>query len=173
MNVLKIAAACVMAHYLIIACTSPTGDVVGPGAGGGLPNAMAADLYQSGSRLKVRIISGADGSQQFEGWQDTQTNEQCSFATVGANLYCLPSYATTGTYWVTGCTEPLTADARHATIIVDDGNVYRVGPSYTGDVYTTDANGGCYLADSHPAVWRRGQLVPLDSYVKGEQQVQQ
>jgi len=46
----------------------------GNGSGSGL------DVTQSGSRIKARVLSTPDGAKAFDGWVDTQRNEDCAFA---------------------------------------------------------------------------------------------
>jgi hypothetical protein len=68
----------------------------------------------SGSRLKARYITTADGAKQFYGWRDIQRNEDCSFMTAGdGQNRCLPYWATpapatVGVYWAdAACSQPL------------------------------------------------------------------
>src|SRR6185436_10729346 len=38
------------------------------------------DVFQSGSRLKMRVATTIDGAKTFLGWRDTMRNEDCGFA---------------------------------------------------------------------------------------------
>jgi len=93
---------------LLAACGGAEGPDVADA--GGLPGPDATtgkttrDLYQSGTRLKARMLVTADGAKAFNGWRDTVRNENCFFgdATDGKTR-CLPDClaATTGDYCLT------------------------------------------------------------------------
>jgi hypothetical protein len=81
---------------LLAACGGAEGPDVADA--GGLPGPDATtgkttrDLYQSGTRLKARMLVTADGAKAFVGWRDTVRNENCSFwNTADGKLRCLPT----------------------------------------------------------------------------------
>lgn len=65
---------------------------------GGLPGSdgstgkQTQDLYQSGSRLKARMLVTADGAKSFAGWRDTKRGENCTFApATDGKTRCVPT----------------------------------------------------------------------------------
>src|SRR5262245_45947669 len=66
----------------------------GPGSGGsGGTSSNQLDIYQSGSRIKMRVGTTPDGAKEFIGWRDTQRNENCSFFTSTDGMRrCLPVF---------------------------------------------------------------------------------
>lgn len=78
------------------ASTSPDAAAGAPSDAGARPDAttgtLVQDLYQSGTRIKARMLVTADGAKDFRGWKDTQINEACIFVpTTEAKTRCLPS----------------------------------------------------------------------------------
>lgn len=61
--------------------------------------------YASGSRLKARKLTGADGSEQYIGWYDSERGENCSFRVAADGVTrCLPE-AREANYWLdSSCT---------------------------------------------------------------------
>ncbi len=65
-------------------------------------------IFQSGTRIKMKVGTTADGSKEFKNWYDTQLNIDCSFTyDVNGTLRCLPrSYANLA-YSDSSCTMPI------------------------------------------------------------------
>jgi hypothetical protein len=61
------------------------GGTGGAGGGGDVPE------YTSGTRIKARVLTSADGAKEYRGWQDTMLNFACYFSVAGDGQYrCLP-----------------------------------------------------------------------------------
>lgn len=68
--------------------TADAGGLPGPD---GSTGQQTQDLYQSGSRLKARMLVTADGAKSFNGWRDTKRGENCFFAdATDGKTRCLP-----------------------------------------------------------------------------------
>lgn len=130
----------------------------GDGAGGGNMQALG---YENGSRLRARVLVGADGSKQFYGWWDSSLGLQCSFrlADDGAQR-CLPdtqaSYtdgqsgyfsngSCTAQLAVSYCTTTVPTHALRSTGCPARYDVAELGPQYSGPVYEK-VNGQCNAA---------------------------
>lgn len=69
--------------------TADAGGLPGPD---GSTGKQTQDLYQSGSRLKARMLVTADGAKSFNGWRDTKRGENCTFApTTDGKTRCIPT----------------------------------------------------------------------------------
>lgn len=67
---------------------------IDPGTG---VNQMA--LYGSGTRIKAKVATTADGAKAFQTWYDTQLDTDCWFAaTADGTFRCVPNFATTTYY---------------------------------------------------------------------------
>ena len=63
-----------------------------PGIDAAIIGTQKTDLYQSGSRIKARMLTTVDGAKSFLGWRDTQRNENCTFRLAADGKYrCLPA----------------------------------------------------------------------------------
>lgn len=81
----KILSVSLIAVVLGAGCNVVGGDSAGDGS------ESTYDAARSGSRLKRRIRTTSDGSQQFVGWFDTDRGESCSFRKVEWNVErCIP-----------------------------------------------------------------------------------
>lgn len=68
-----------------------TGGSISSGGSGGL-GSNQLDIYQSGSRIKMRVGTTPDGAKQWIGWHDMQRNEDCGFQIASDGMTrCLPS----------------------------------------------------------------------------------
>ncbi len=69
----------------------------------------AANPYQSGSRLKARVLVTADGARQFVGWRDTQLGLDCTFVTAtDGKTRCLPQLGGIAVVYAdSACSKPL------------------------------------------------------------------
>lgn len=67
------------------------------------------DLYQSGSRIKMKVLRTPDGAKTFQGNYDSQRGEDCSFTypTADGVMRCLPSIATLSYFSDAACTVPI------------------------------------------------------------------
>ena len=66
-------------------------------------------VFESGTRLKMRVGTTPDGAKTFFGWRDTLRNEDCAFANAADGMVrCLPSTVATYSvdlFWAdAGCT---------------------------------------------------------------------
>jgi hypothetical protein len=77
----------------------------------------ALKIYQSGSRMKMRVGTSPDGSKDFRGWYDTQLEINCVFRkTANGPVRCIPELTSLNDRWY--------ADAncivRHAVLPAED-----------------------------------------------------
>lgn len=101
---------------LALSMTPACGDdvYIGPdptGGSGGVGGAASKQAgYTSGTRLKARTLTGADGSQQLVGWYDSGRGENCTFRLAGdGTMRCLPDATAVGViaFADAGCTVPV------------------------------------------------------------------
>ena len=154
----------------------------GDGAGGGNMQALG---YENGSRLRARVLSGADGSKQFYGWWDTSLGLQCSFLPADDGSHrCLPQtqatytdgqsgYFSNGSCTVqlalTACTGATPTYALRGTGCPASYEVAELGPEYTGAVYQK-VNGQCN-ASTAPSGFKLYQLaddVPAATFASAD-----
>ncbi len=88
---LKLVLGSSVVYAIVAACGGSSGGGAGGHDGGPVHDAMA-DVNQSGSRLKAQYYVGTDGSKSFAGMYDSQTKQDCAYATAsdGTNR-CLPA----------------------------------------------------------------------------------
>jgi hypothetical protein len=81
------------------AANGPGGDDTGDGGGGtDARTTNGTNVNQSGSRIKMNVLSTPDGAKSFASWRDTELNVDCSFMVAGDGATrCLP---VTDTYQV-------------------------------------------------------------------------
>src|SRR5262245_10400360 len=84
---------------LALGCTAmdaPPGSGNGGAAGagsGGTTGSNQLDIYQSGTRIKLRVGTTPDGAKTFLGWHDAQRSEHCNFyAAADGTRRCLPVF---------------------------------------------------------------------------------
>lgn len=128
----------------------------GDGAGGGNTQALG---YENGSRLRARVLVGADGSRQFYGWWDSTLGLSCSFRKAGdGSQRCLPNTQASYTDGQTGyfsngscttqlalsyCTDTVESYAQRSSGGCQGSwDVAELGPQYSGPVYAK-VNGQC------------------------------
>ena len=69
-----------------------TGDDTGGGADARGSGPNGASVNQSGSRIKMNVLSTPDGAKSFSGWHDTQLDLDCNFQLAGDGATrCLPT----------------------------------------------------------------------------------
>jgi hypothetical protein len=145
------------------------------------PSAPGADTTVSGTRLKRRVFKGADGSQQFVGWYDSQLMRPCNFSNGSdGKLRCLPqSSSTVGYYGDPGCSSPLAFVSKGCapepttfTTVSSCGTatqaVLTTGAAYTGtSIYLKNGVGGCVASPTPQGndLYFTGAEVPPSSFV--------
>lgn len=151
-----------------------------------------ADTNQSGTRLRAKYFVGSDGSRQFNGWHDSQRNEDCSFGTASDGMTrCLPRGATTGAYFAdsgcsqvlayvpkAGCTPPGPYALSYVTTCPGGSKVLSLGPAITtGNVYV-GSPGSCIgqpisaaLSGLYDFYSTGGEVAP-SGFVAGTEQIE-
>ncbi len=141
-----------------------SGGGAGGGSGGGAGGGSAgSDLAQSGSRLKIRWATSADGQTMVIGYRDTQLNVDCNFQrTADGALHCLP-YGAVGTSLVpsyfadasctqavvytslTYCAPPTLAEALDSSVCPVRYHLFQLGAeSHPAKIYYRSSSGtGC------------------------------
>jgi hypothetical protein len=135
---------------LAASCGGPLGsgsDANGSGPGSG-PGSGQLDIYQSGSRIKMNVLSTPDGAKVFMGSRDTMLNIDCSFVPAADGVTrCLPAFSnpiafTPNPYFgdsactipvaqMTGCTTPTHVLQYPAPACPSGGyRVFSVGAKY-------------------------------------------
>lgn len=78
----------------LASCGGPLGsgsDANGSGSG---PGSGQIDIYQSGSRIKMNVLTTPDGAKVFMGSRDTMLNIDCSFVLAADGVTrCLPAFS--------------------------------------------------------------------------------
>jgi hypothetical protein len=154
-----------------------------------IPDAEAA-LNEAGSRLKLRVLAASDGARQFNGFHDTQVDEQCWFAETGpGRQHCIPvrvMYLSNhfadaqctqriGTVQGTDCVPRFARWSEvvgcHTTI-----RMYEVGQAFPADApaYIRKGDGECAeVSISDSLSWYRTRAeVPLDNFVSASVEVE-
>ncbi len=147
-----------------------------------VPDAEAA-LNEPGSRLQLRVLEASDGARQFNGFHDSQLNEQCWFADTGqGRQHCIPLRVVyLGNYFAdAGCTQRLGAAqgnscgarfARWSEIVGCETVVrmHELGPAFPADTpaYYRNSDGECAEVNINRDLdWHRaGAELPLDTFV--------
>lgn len=80
---------------------------VGGGGGAGGETASPPAGFTSGSRLRARVYTGADGAEQLAGFYDQQLGSNCTVGPASdGSLRCLPGgYLNAGYFRDAGCTQ--------------------------------------------------------------------
>jgi hypothetical protein len=116
-------------------------------------------IYQSGTRIKMKVGITADGSKEFKNFYDSQLNIDCSFTQdVNGTFRCLPRNYSSLAYSNSSCTVPIALStcpfASGAYFIAYDMSVtclnfgqygargYLVSTSFSGQFYLK-SNGNC------------------------------
>ncbi len=163
-----------------------TGGSGGGGTGGGGGGGSEPD-YVSGSRIKARVVSSADGAKSFAGFYDTQLGTMCSFNHAADDtLRCLPPLvAYIGSYYsdsgcatplayATGCAPTYAYKTEAAVTCVDTGyslgntryHVYSIGAAYSGTVYA-GSPGSCNTTTPSYPVYTIGSEVAASTFAAG------
>jgi hypothetical protein len=140
----------------------------GGGTGGSGGGSGAAPDYASGSRIKARVQSTADGAKAFAGFYDMTLGTPCAFNRAADDtLRCLPvASAYAGTYWgdagcttlvayssAPGCTPAYAQKAEATSSCIDLGyystnarqRIYSVGGLYTNAMIWVGSPGSCSM----------------------------
>lgn len=179
--------------WLVAACTSTTPadddepsrdgrqplDATGTGDDAG-PSQFA--VYESGSRLKLRVGTSPDGAKTFLGWRDTMRGEDCAFIVAAdGQQRCLPSgaanYAEDLFWGDSGCTTTrlayTTAGCPAVTGYVNRYvttcwpyrlRIHALGARHAGSVYVK-SGATCTLNTTPYEFYVLGAEVPAASFV--------
>lgn len=162
---------------------------IGPVGPTGPQGVAGKDAQTSGSRIRARIGTTADGSRMFLGWKDTSRNENCSFKRAeDAKVRCLPdTLAKISNYFGgSGCgdqplgvvtwpdTKCLAQDPTYAignpiAGCGDEDQLWTVTERYTGTVYLKQDNGSCTNMGSNPngiIAFKLGTKLAASSFVE-------
>lgn len=132
-----------------------TASQAGATTGGGGSGVGSASQFVSGSRLKLRMLRGDDGSAQVAGWYDSKLGVQCYAGVAGDGVTrCLPSGATAASYFsdaactvrlaqaIKGCTPSTYATVADvgSCAVATRTRFFHVGAKIQSDIYigTTD-----------------------------------
>ena len=160
----------------------------GGGSGGAGGGNFFLQNFQSGTRLKMQVLTTADGAKMFYGWHDSQLDIDCQFeAAADGQTRCLPEpksvYA--GSFWSdSGCTQPIgyalcngSGASGYAVLSSYStcpavNHVYPVGNPYSGDHFYVGNPSSCasepvssYSASY--AFFSLGSEVPASSFAAG------
>ena len=151
----------------------------GPDPDGG-PSELG--VYESGSRLKMRVGTSPDGAKTFLGWRDTMRNEDCAFGVAAdGQQRCLP--ASSGSYlenvfWGdSGCTTTRLAYLQVGCVAATgyvhhyltscspyQVRVHMLGARHAGTVYVR-SGASCTVSTATFDFYRLGPEVPAGSFV--------
>ena len=188
------------AFALVVACGNMGMNVLGDGGGsggnggsggaggsGGTGGTGGAPDYTSGTRIKARVISTADGAKAFAGYYDTTLSTACSFQRAADDtLRCLPTtnsylgtfYADSGCStplaYATGCAPTYAYQTEATTTCVDTGyggssaryHVYTVGAPFAGQAWS-GTPGACNMTTAPYPLYSVGSEVPASSFAAG------
>ena len=142
----------------------------GNGGGGGGGGAVQLDIYQSGTRIKMKVLTTADGAKSFQGWYDAQLQADCQFSTAtDGQPRCVPvgAYVSPSFFGDSGCTtrlgylgcagasapawavsnEPLNGSACASALSSTVARVFAVAGVHSGSVYV-GSPASCSLSTS-------------------------
>lgn len=161
-----------------------------PDAGGTslLVPVKEAQAQESGTRLKARYYSGADGSRQFLNWFDSELGTQCSFADLGDGvLRCVPPVTGVVHYADSACTQIIystinnpcgATQASFLRVPYPDSNgacspqyrYFEPGAQTTPQTLYNRSGTGCVEVnvDAGQTYWFAGAELPITSFVSGQ-----
>jgi hypothetical protein len=158
----------------------------GAGGLGGILNPVPdADADTSGTRLKARVLVGADGSKQpTHRWQDTLRNEECTFRLAADGTQrCMPTSVATAysVFSDPGCTSPAAllfspcpqppAYLSSAPLTCNGfggERLYQRGASLSTYYSGSPASCQAVPVSQYNVVFALGPEVPLDSFVSAQ-----
>jgi hypothetical protein len=171
--------------FAVFAAGCETVDVDdGNGAGGeGAGPTTPRPIYEAGSRLTPRLISGGDGADVFVGFFDNELQVACSFMETDAGeLRCLPENAEVGValYSDDACTVPAILEtpcvaAPYATRFAQDPchgyepvEVFRAIDGSPGATAYNLTSSGCFdFSEQTGGELRAAEAVPFSEFVLG------
>jgi hypothetical protein len=129
--------------------TSGTSDVASASSSSGAGGASSKQGFESGSRLKARILTGDDGSEARVGFFDSMRNENCVYRkAIDNSQRCMPSdqVAYVGTYYgdafcgaklaYSPCGPPAYAYEQFGTSCIPPVKIYSISSTpFSGQVY--------------------------------------
>jgi hypothetical protein len=161
----------------------PRVDAVGTGTDAGIDGGPSQlSVYESGTRLKMRVGTSPDGAKTFLGWRDTMRNEDCAFQLAGdGQQRCLPAGAANyaeGLFWGdSGCATTRLAYTtvgcaatghvqryEQATCTTYRWRIHALGPRHLGTVYVK-SGASCTVNTSAYDFYVLGAEVPPGSFV--------
>lgn len=110
--------------------------------GSPVPNAMADDWYQPGSRLKLQYYEASDGTKTFVGVFDSARGEQCYFGLhADGSTRCLPTAGASSIFSDGGCVTPVIAALKSQPApkygyVPSGGNRRFAASIYAGAIFT-------------------------------------
>ncbi|AKV04360.1 hypothetical protein AKJ09_11023 [Labilithrix luteola] len=149
------------------------------------PSTPGEDTNVSGSRLKRRVYKGADGSQQFAGWFDSERNENCDIHTAAdGKLRCLPAsfvFANSSYFSDSNCAFPIYIGTKGCTppaaYSVDGGGqtcnrgyvIRPIGTAFTSPNFYLKNGAACVSQDASAwlsayDLYSTGAEIPASSF---------
>lgn len=164
--------------------TPDPADGSGPSSSGGTSGAEQHQGFEQGSRLKVKALVGADGSEQRVGFWDSQRNEDCVYQhAADGTARCMPIAATTANglfYSDQACSVPLAMGAcatptnEYASLAAADAcggppvvHIYQRGIQVTGQVY--EKAGQCIGVMPSSPVFALGDEIDPSVFVEAQE----
>jgi hypothetical protein len=146
--------------------------------------------HVAGTRIRAKNAVTSDGDRSWQGWHDSERDEDCEFMTgADGKLRCLPYNYEAKLYFAdTACSDPVVVfvddycpdtSAEYLLHTVGEGcatnrvtHVYELGATYdtAGGLYALDSSGTCAAA-TNPftgTFYRKGVEVPATSFAEAE-----
>jgi hypothetical protein len=146
--------------------------------------------HVAGSRIRPKNAVTSDGDRSWQGWHDSERDEDCVFKTAAdGKLRCLPNNDEARLYFTdTACSDPVVVfvddycpdtDAEYLLHLEGEQcmenrgtRVYELGPTYdtAGGLYLLDSNGTCAAA-TNPLTgtfYRKGTEVPATEFAEAQ-----
>jgi hypothetical protein len=171
----------------------PPGESGRPGPPGPPGLSGASSLFVSGTRLRARYFAGDDGTRQWNGWYDSERDEECNF-TFGnlrasdGTIRCLPLFGSVrlNAYADPMCTQPVaivypaTTPCTPKYGIAETETCPTLETVYTVSAYTPSQvyNKGLDPCGPDPidlsvyTFYRADTLVPPSAFVEGTEQTE-
>jgi hypothetical protein len=147
--------------------------------------------HVAGTRIRPRNAVTSEGDRSWQGWHDSERDEDCQFMTAAdGKLRCLPYNAEARIYFTdAACSDPVVvfvddhcADTEPEYLLYLEGEpcdenrgtrVYELGAAYdvAGGLYLLDSSTGACSEFTNPSIgthYRKGAEVPADSFAEGE-----
>jgi hypothetical protein len=146
--------------------------------------------HVAGTRIRPKNAVSSEGDRSWQGWLDSERDEDCEFRTAAdGKLRCLPYNYEGRIYFAdTACSDPVVtfvddycADTDAEYLLQTEGEqcaanrgtrVYELGATYdvAGGLYALDSGGTCAAATNpfNGTYYRKGAEVPATSFAEGE-----